>query len=354
MRKQQKNGVSTGTRADIQRVTLMKGAAILAVVVLHTLSSFPPETYTVFPEAWKFVFIDQFGRFSVPVFVGLSGYALTRKYKNNFSLLEFFTKRIGKLIPLYLIWTIGLYLLFLLIPAWNTSAQTTPFWQIILYGSGDYHLYFVPLIFQLYVLFPFLLLLLRSWPRLLLLSALSMQLAGLYSFTSPTSTFVSDQDQYLWFFSWIAYFVAGMFLAHEKNQGLESSPLRKIGGAALFLGLWVWLSLTAGIKIIGGLDPLFALKFTRLSVVPFGLVSVLLAMILPWEKLPIPQILMRIWLWIGEQSFLIYLSHTLILRLLFWKDFPTITVGQIIITLAWLSLLVAFSLFLGKSRTKKE
>lgn len=320
---------------------MLKGLAIVAVVMLHVLSSLPGRIFTQFPLAQWFIPLDQLGRFSVPVFIGLSGFALARRYQNRLELVSFYWKRILKLIPLYLLWTVGLHLLFKVIPAWYTTDVPVPWWQVVLLGSGDYQLYFVPLIFQLYLLFPLLQWLTKRLP-LILLVAVGIQVASIIGFsqlptTPPWQFWATDQAQYLIFISWLGYFVWGIQLGLQTVEKQTSKW-------ALLSGWLVWaislsvMSRQAILQVSSGIDPLEALKFTRLVVVPYGLASVYLAVKVGWEQLPLPEWLFLLWEKVGRWSFIIYLSHTLVLRLIFARDLPGVT---------WMHLVLASTVFAG-------
>jgi fucose 4-O-acetylase-like acetyltransferase len=71
-------------------------------------------------------------------------------------------------------------------------------------------------------------------------------------------------------------------------------------------------------QINAGIDPLFALKFTKLVVIPFGfLVNLsLITMILPTRNF-FTELVSKLLAWLGENSFLIFLSHTVGLRFIY-------------------------------------
>lgn len=304
----------------------MKGAAIVAVVMLHVLSSLPGKIFTTASYAPVMIFLDQLGRFCVPVFLGLSGYALSRRYGKSFSFTHFYQRRVLRLIPLYLLWSVLLWQLFRVVTVWFQVDVPLTIWQVVLFGHADYHLYFVPLIFQFYLLFPLLLWLVKRWPLVTLAGSLAVQI-GLFLFFQtrlPTMQWGSDQGQYSTIFSWLAYLAIGMALgtqAHWRKKELVL-PAMALWGVAL-----ATLTTLAVTRIDGGLDPLYALKFTRLEVIPFGLLSVFLAITAPWEKIAdrLPKWAESIWLGVGVWSFVIYLSHTLALRLIFHERWPALT-----------------------------
>jgi len=308
--------------------TIIKGVAILAVVLIHTLASLPGSIFYDFPQAYGFIFLDQLCRLSVPVFLGVSGYGLTKKYgtilhsitPKNF--LDFFKKRLLKLVPMYLLWSIGLWALFLYITPWYATATPTPLWQVIFLGRGDYHLYFIPLIFQLYLLYPLLLLAVKKWRWIVLGLSIGIQ-AGSFLFfhwqSSHASSpfFVTYLQQFTMFTSWISYFVFGIILA---SSNLVNSKILKIGMTLVFLVSLLILPLNAGLAIKSGIDPLNALKFTRLLIIPYGLSALFVGVAFEWEKFLKKIHLHSIFQTIGSNSFLIFLSHTVILRIIFASD----------------------------------
>jgi len=308
--------------------TIVKGIAIFAVVLIHTLASLPGSIFYDFPQAYGFIFLDQLCRLSVPVFLGISGYGLTKKYGTILhsitpkNYLEFFKKRVLKLVPMYLLWSIGLWALFLYITPWYATAKPTPLWQVIFLGRGDYHLYFIPLILQLYLLYPFLLLAVKKWKWIVLGLSIGIQ-AGSFLFfhwqssLSSSPFFVTDLQQYSMFTSWISYFVFGIVLA---SSPLVKNSIAKIGISLLFLGSLLVLPLYAGLAIQRGIDPLHALKFTRLLIIPYGLSALFVGVAFEWESVLKKIHLSSVLKTIGSNSFLLFLSHTVILRIIFASD----------------------------------
>ncbi len=338
----------------MKQSTIIKGVAILAVVLIHTLASLPGIIFYEFPQAFGYIFLDQLCRLSVPVFLGISGYGLTKKYGNILhsitpkNYLDFFKKRVLKLVPMYLLWSIGLWALFLYITPWYATATPTPLWQVIFLGRGDYHLYFIPLILQLYLLFPFLLLAVKRWKWVVLGLSIAIQASSFLFFQwqsslASTPFFVTDLQQYSMFTSWISYFVFGIVLA---SSNLIKMRTAKIVMSLLFLASIFVLTLHAGLAIQNGVDPLHALKFTRLLIIPYGLSALFVGVAFEWEhilkKIHISSVLQTI----GTNSFLLFLSHTVILRIIFASDI--ISPLQLGVALLFLVLMLAATYVLNK------
>ncbi len=315
---------------------ILRGIALLGVVGIHLLSSLSPSPfYAVSGWQWLAIGLNQLGRISVPLFVLLSGYGLGQKYgKELGSLKQFFQRRVFKLLPEYLLWSIVFIVVFSTFEIWRSSQVNLPLiWQLVL-GKADYHLYFVPMVFQLYALYPFLRKALRRQPLFTVLLALSVQLLWYWRFSyhyQPVvehPLFIGDVEQYLWFPNWIGYFVLGMFLASPPNPARFKFSLPNwltlvaaCGGALLS---WLFATNQAVSLIGSGIDPLIALRTTRYSVVVMSLLAVVLVLVVhkifasrqvKWErKLPGMTYLLDGLKWLGKHSYRLYLSHTLMIR----------------------------------------
>lgn len=298
----------------------LRGVAICLVIAIHFLSSFKVSPYVTGASFQIFaVTLDQLGRVAVPLFVALSGYGLMMKYQNiELHWKEFFKKRVWKLLPLYILWSYIFWFVFLFIPQWRPTSEQKPFFGQLFLGNADYHLYFIPMIFQLYLLFPFLLPIVKKWPYQMLAAVGAFQIAFFelvaHKMTNQpgTSFFQSDQKQYVWFFCWIFYFILGMCLP-KILEALKSQTMAKwvLVGLVALSGFWVAFS--ALFAINHGTDPLVALRFTRVQVLVYA-TCCCIALFYFLQK---PKALPKVLLFLGINSYVIYLSHTLLLRIIF-------------------------------------
>jgi peptidoglycan/LPS O-acetylase OafA/YrhL len=299
--------------------TWLRALAITAVVGLHVLASLPSYSYTT---AWFHpitIAIDQLWRFCIPLFVALSGYGLQLKYqRSEFSWRQFLSRRVFKLVPGYFTWSLITYLLFVYIPVWRPTGTPVSFGMQLLKGQADYHLYFVPMIFQLYILFPFLFPIVKRFAWQTLSLAAVFQIVLYWYFMSRGAVFangqilVTDQQQYFWSFTWVFYFVLGMCLP-KIHQWLQVSWLRKV---SLLLLTGVSLAVAIGIAVKNidqGMDPIVALRFTRIPVLMYGTLSVITLTWLITKVKSLPPLIGQI----GKQSYWIYLTHTIWLRVIF-------------------------------------
>lgn len=302
---------------------ILRGVAILAVVGVHFLAGLPASTYTT--SSWQgiAVFLDQLSRISVPIFVAMSGYGLTLKYqKQVFKWPEFLRKRVFKLLPLYVLWSMIFYGVFLLIPAWRSPTTPSSFLMQLLLGRADYQMYFVPMIFQLYLLFPFLKKLVDQRPTVMLGLTFVFQLVLFALFgqnvetDNSTKYLLSDQQQYVVCFSWIFYFVLGMYLA-KKQTWLQRK--KSIAAMAFMIGVGTLLWATfAGIRQIDqGVDPIVALRFTRWPILIYASCALVFLLVYKRATTGLPSSIKQRLIFFGQHSYGIYLSHTLFLRVLF-------------------------------------
>lgn len=134
-------------------IDLIKTISILAVIAIHISTAFLDRSI---PFSFNFdvlLFINQYSRFSVPLFFASSGFLLALKYNKAFSASEFFRKRTLRILPSYIFWTLVYYLI--VFPHSIKSLLNLKFLSVFLSGGASYQLYFIPAIFVLYLCFPF-------------------------------------------------------------------------------------------------------------------------------------------------------------------------------------------------------
>jgi membrane-bound acyltransferase YfiQ involved in biofilm formation len=227
-----------------------------------------------------------------------------------------------KLLPLYILWSLIFYGVFWLIPEWRAASAPQSLIVQLLTGKADYQLYFVPMIFQLYLLFPFLIKLLTKKPTIVLSLFFLFQLSvfAVYSLTADPRNWekylLSDQQQYVLCISWIFYFVLGMYLA-KKQAFLRSKKLFAWLALGLGAASLLWAT-SVGIQQINlGLDPIIALRFTRWPILIYASSALVFLLIYKRATVGLPELVKKPMLFLGRHSYGIYLSHTLFLRILF-------------------------------------
>lgn len=303
----------------IAELDILRALAIFAVILIHTISG------ALYSASWSsdtfkfYLILDQFCRFSVPLFVGLSGYTLTLRYKDSAAhLSEFFKRRVWRLIPWYLFWSLIIFL-YIRFSVFGNSAPSFPLWKVIFLGKADYHLYFVPMIFQLYVLFPLLLLLVKRVGRRLLVPFFLLELAFYFLLSEYAvgrinlPVFQNDQQQYIFFGTWIFYFVLGVYLAIDSHIVNFVRKYKLLFLSILFFAFcWEFFNTFNLLNLLHDLT--LATRSTRIPVLIYA-TSFCVVVISGMRVFNIlPRRLYKQLVLVGQRSYVIYLLHTLPLR----------------------------------------
>ncbi|HJV45142.1 MAG TPA: acyltransferase [Bacillota bacterium] len=148
-------------RKKIDYLDVFRCVAILAVVAIHTTSQ-PVTQLSLDRWLYRLSYVINTGsQFAVPAFLFLSGMILTYNYEpkwNRDMMKSFFRKRLQYIIAPYFIWSF-FYFLYV---SMSSSVPLLSFktWAIFIFrfltGNNYFHLYFILVIFQFYILFPFL------------------------------------------------------------------------------------------------------------------------------------------------------------------------------------------------------
>jgi surface polysaccharide O-acyltransferase-like enzyme len=289
----------------LREFDLVRAFAALSVIAIHTTAGFV-QLYSL-AGIW-----NEWMRYAVPVFIILSGVVLMytdQKVAMPEPYFAFLRKRLGKVVLPFVVWTL-FYVYYGAREVWMNEgwhgvkriAETLP--DHFLYGTGSYHLYFLLITVQLYLLYP----LLRAWmkrsPWTLLAVSLAVSLYG-------QTTLYLHQPAWMFhlFMNWLLYFVFGMFL-FTKRDWFE----RVVGSR-----LWLWALVCAACFVLLLLDGKWTnTRFTSMkpSVVLYAMVSFLFLYGVALRLRDRSERLFRLMDWISTHSFLIFLVHPLVLDLI--------------------------------------
>lgn len=167
-------------RSYLHEVDFMRLFFIAGVLLNHTINAFigAMDAQDQFsPEFLKSVrLIFHFSRNS---FLLVSGLVLTLNYFNRHYWLTFYRKRFAGSFWPYIIWAFILLSLIVIVGGTHFKAQnfTTDYFTLLIHGSS-FHLYFMLLIMQLYLVFPAIVWLFKNWSHqyILLISFISQLL----------------------------------------------------------------------------------------------------------------------------------------------------------------------------------
>ena len=205
-------------------------------------------SHDFFSQDFLAVILNQLARFSVPVFVSLSGFGLTMKYGSqslksgnglsgiHVPAISFYRERLYKIGLPFLFWSV-LYLAIQgkLKGPWNQQwpLDLVPY----LYRTGaDYHFYFFHIIFECYFLFPILLWVFSKLEKLRLPLLIVSFLLQLYV-SSPAHIWFDGYPRIPFIFSafflyWQFPFLLGIFFA-LRNLDRSSMDLPPASRASL-------------------------------------------------------------------------------------------------------------------------
>jgi len=142
-------------RKQYMSIHFMRIMACLMVILIH-ISATPVVSLTPNSLAQAFfIFINQIAKPAVPIFIFISGFLLHSIYRGKpLSPLAYWLKRLPKLIVPYVLWSIGYYLIYMKLGYYPLDFKFVV--RGILLGTFIYHLYFMVIIIQFYILYPLL------------------------------------------------------------------------------------------------------------------------------------------------------------------------------------------------------
>ena len=148
------NGPEQGLRREIiPELYVLRGLALLGIVFQHAMGVYIRRENIPFADAVMIGMFFNLTKFAVPAFVFAAGMALFYNYYKKLNYPLFISKRILEILLPYVLWT-AIY------EVYNHGVPTVSmlwlmeFGKNVLLGTGEYHLWFVVLIFQFYLFYP--------------------------------------------------------------------------------------------------------------------------------------------------------------------------------------------------------
>ena len=333
---------------------LLRSLAIIGVIIIHITAPLEMYAHNGAFMYYLFVVIHLAQRFCVPVFLIISGFFLTYKIDNEQKPTSVLNRRLLRIIPPYLFWSLFFYSLDVALG--DRQFNLNLLLQKLLMGSAVGAYYFVVLIIQFYV----------SWwvltkfrilnSKKLLWISLILQIlvtAYLYFCLFSIHYFPAMNLMYRLILPWSFYFVLGLFLGN--NYEMTKRVIQKqrwlliiITVLSLLLSV-IEFNLIDGSNLLNNINNLrnftgeqleTAISYWRISSQLYSVAFFLL--IIGWHdtkfmKFGLTKFLKKL----SEYSFAIYLIHQPIIWKVIFRVFKLLGTG----TLA--SFLVIFALDLG-------
>lgn len=302
----------TGTTKWIGEFDLLRGFAILGIVVIHSFSYYntiDPSDLIV-PVA---SYITHLADFGVPVFFFVSAYVLTLRYFNEMDLKNFYRKRLSVIVLPYLAFS-ALYIVYNFMTISEYSASRAA-WDVVLFNATGIF-WFIAVLLQLYLLFPLLTRWQRSserrgrgWEMLAVstfayivwyLFLLEPTAAAIGSIAQPVPDFGEIVASRI-FIGYLPFFALGMWA--QRSPSWESM-VTKLGSMVL---LPVAL-LLAGVLTLLGSGPWWALVVLPFTVVMLGQLYRLSRWVMGRRS-----VADRVFRTMGTYAYGIYLAHMLVI-----------------------------------------
>ncbi|HET8937100.1 MAG TPA: acyltransferase [Polyangiales bacterium] len=287
-----------------KELDVLRGASALAVIVLHAGSHPLTDQSASGHASWALLVPNVMARFAVPVFMILSGMGLTLSARRDEGYPQFVRRRLSSIVPAYVAWS--------LIYAWlfprHEMVSVKTLLAGLLTGNTSNHLYFVPAVLQLYILYP----VLRSFARspwgvvgCCVLSWSMIWLSGELTST-PLGAFVDDVLP----LRWLGFFVLGIWFANARSsaprllaRAQAIAPVVAIAALACMVAIVQRvISQTADIDVaLGAAEPL---------VLVYSVGVLLWSTNVSFGDGPIVRFLT----FVSDHSYAVYLSHIALLR----------------------------------------
>jgi probable poly-beta-1,6-N-acetyl-D-glucosamine export protein len=156
-------------KPKIFEIDLLRFIAIIAVVLIHSTADATVEPAEGSLSQIMFYAMNRASQFAVPLFIMISGMVLFYRYEEGWSLrtaLDFYRKRILSVAVPYLIWMFLYELFYQWVYDGQVEVKFGEFLEKLPWADVGYHLYFMIIILQFYLLFPILMSAVNRWPFL--------------------------------------------------------------------------------------------------------------------------------------------------------------------------------------------
>lgn len=316
-------------KPSLEEVTWMRGAAMGVVVLLHVLGY----AVAVVPGAGGDPFLPMASvaslRFARQIFMVITGFVLTYQYwGRTVEPGPFLNRRVQSVVVPYLVWS-AIYLTVLPALGGATGIDVWNPWAVIealLTGGAMYHLYYIVLTLQFYLLFPWWIRWFQSlapkrrqgWTIFLAAAGLVL----LYVDFHWTLQYTSSAKWFLYRDRFLAYYFVYFLFGSALGAAVAlADPGRRLSRRSVWLG-WITAVIAAlyvgtvfVVRLKSGWSYAGAVNIMQPSYVFYGIaVSMALYLTGRWKREHGRE---RGWVHaVGRFSFGIYLSHPLILFLL--------------------------------------
>ncbi|WP_197480018.1 acyltransferase [Paenibacillus swuensis] len=323
------------SKARIDELVLLRAMAFLAIVLQHCIGEFIYRPETLPHDGIMLGMLFHFTRFGTPTFIFISGLLFFYNYYHSLNYGSFIRKRVMDIYVPFVIWTIVYFTLSQGVLWFIQGESWLLFLKELFIPSNAYHLWFIVMIFQFYLLFPMFRGIVRFGQRLwerhgaemagkaalntmIVFGVLFLGYLYLSYDIFPRIHASTDQGWLQWliehrmlyFISHAFYFVSGAVIALYLSQWRDLVRKSSAWNPFIFALLYVWM----GYRLLShSTDTMNLYVSTYLKPSTFLLiVSQMLIMYGMSLKLAETRsLLQRLFRWIGTYSFGGFLAHPL-------------------------------------------
>ena len=275
--------------------------ACFAVMIVHiTATGVTEYIHGSFPYTLMLL-INRSLKFTTPVFIFLSGVTSFYSYsKRNreFNYIEFLIKRLSKVLIAYFVWCIIYYVVYMRLGYYAMDIKF--FLKSVLQGTISYHLYFVIIIVQMYIVGPLFYFILKKTDKKVAI----LILAGIVTYICAEFIRFDLSDRL--FLKYMVFYMLGIFLTMEYDKYLMWIKKNKMFIIAGYIAMSLIYAIVTYYDSVFNTFVWFV--FSSVSVFFVYLVGLLMK-----EKLANIYSFIKVF---GQSSYYVYLMHPLILTIM--------------------------------------
>lgn len=325
------------SKTRIEEIEILRGFAFVAVVLQHAIGHYYPMPSATLEDGVILGIFLILSKFAVPIFIFITGLVLFYNYDGDIRYGTFIRKRFKDILLPYLPWAVLYAVVFHQLNLLE-AGSLSKLGMLVFTGTASYHLWYIVMIFQFYLLFPFLLRFIQrikpKSARTALIAVLSLgllylllmvlkgpiyQTAVLLDIPFITAFFTTymDRNALMFFFYFVLGAAAGLYFEQWRALLIRFRYLiMSVFGASL---LWMLYVVIARFE----LSPNVLIKYDDLlllspSMAVFLTLSVLAIYICSIYFIQgAPALLRKMFDLAGSYSYVGYLAHAFMLGVAF-------------------------------------
>lgn len=234
-----------------EEIPVIRAVATMLVLCIHLTAQLYNSNGVIVDPILSY--FNQISRLGTPIFAVISAFLLTSStLKREFELSYFAKSRFTKILIPYILWT-TLYIILRSLFSNTYYPAGTPIIKYYLLGTAEIHLYFILVVIQFYVLFPFVHKLKKGTPLIIayvigiIINAVWLHYGqGTFTFHNETlNAFINSKAFIL---NWLSFFFLGIgyakYYKEINNVVLRHKIYFKIIGIILFIDLIIKIDIT--------------------------------------------------------------------------------------------------------------